>query len=185
MNYYYSTQPLLAWCLNRHFYSGDHYVYVAPFYPYRLPNPKSSNPLEIYRDLYHPWRDRDDYDRTITQMRLGLRKGVQAHHRAGRLDAERADQLARICDTIDIKFFFPIVYRVDVDALDPARLRRANSALSAASVEYLIPDLREDEFDILFYSTVDSDLQELWEMQVGTESALSMLSFHSRTGAAG
>lgn len=51
MNHYYSTQPLLAWSLNRHFYSGLHYMYVAPFYPYRLPNPKSSNPLEIYRDL--------------------------------------------------------------------------------------------------------------------------------------
>jgi hypothetical protein len=185
MNYYYSTQPLLAWCLNRHFYDGLHYVYVAPFYPYRLPNPKSSNPLEIYRDLYHPWRDRDEYDKTMTQVRLGLRKGVQAHQRGGLLDAYRADELARICDTIDIKFFFPIVYRVDIDALDPARLRKAGSGLSAASVEYLVSDLRDGEFDVLLYSNVDSDLQELWEMQVGMESALSLLNYHSRTGAVG
>jgi hypothetical protein len=56
MRHYYSTQPFLAWCLNRHFYEDVHYAYVAPFYPYRLTNPKSSNPLELYRDLYQPWR---------------------------------------------------------------------------------------------------------------------------------
>lgn len=184
MNYFYSTQTLLAWCLNRHFYQGQHRVYVAPFYPYRLPNPRSSNPLEIYRDLYQPWRDRDEYDKTLAQVRLNLRNGVRAQEQRGVVDAYLAGELRRVCDTIDIKFFYPIVYRVDIDGIDPSRLKRAGSGLVAASVEYLIPDLQDNEFDVLFYGTVDSDLQELWDMQVGMESALPMLVHHSRSGAA-
>ena len=60
--YYYSTTSFLAYCLNEYIYAGFHWTYVgAEFFPYKLPNPKSSNPLLVYQDLYQPWRDKDPH----------------------------------------------------------------------------------------------------------------------------
>src|SRR5215471_1294003 len=78
-SYYYSVQPFLAWTLNHHFYSGRHFTWAAtPFLPYRPPNPKSSNPYQMYSDLYQPWKDRDVHDRFVGSLRISLRKGVLA-----------------------------------------------------------------------------------------------------------
>lgn len=161
MRLYYSTQPFLAWCLNRHFYQDTHYTFVAPFFPYRLPNPKSSNPLEIYKDLYQPWADRDEFDTFITLCRIKLSKGVLAKQNEGRITGEVAERLMSICNTVNVKFFYPIVYRVDVDAVGDWRLQKAGSGL-LESDEFLIRDLHGGEFDILFYDEhVDEDRVDL------------------------
>ena len=160
--YYYSTQPFLAWCLNHHFYGASHYVWVAnPFYPYRAHNPKSSNPFLIYQDLYQPWVDRDDFDKFIQQARLNLKKGVEGYRNAnpGVLSRRRVTRLKRICDRVDIIFFYPIVYRIDT--IDSTRRLAAGSGL-VGSREYKIPDLQEREFNILFLDfTGDTDVDKL------------------------
>ena len=147
MKYLYSTQPFIARCLSRFFYRGKHYVYAAPsFYPYRLRNPRSSNPFSIYQDLYEPWRDRDPFDKVILQTRINLKRGVVAKTK-GKLAAK----LDQICNRIDIVFFYPIVYRIPVSLIKKSRRIRQNSGLKGSS-EYLIADLDESvpEFEILF-----------------------------------
>ncbi|MDQ6701406.1 MAG: hypothetical protein M3Z36_14600 [Acidobacteriota bacterium] len=155
MNYYYGTTTALAWILGHYFYGAGHRAWVSrEYYPYRLPNPKSSNPHLIYQDLYQPWRDRDDFDKYITQARLNARKSVIAQELASVIDPQHAPELKEICDRIDILFLYPFILRVDIDrirATDPARLILAGSAL-AGSCEFLIERLRESpsEFSILF-----------------------------------
>ncbi len=146
--YYYSTQPFLAWCFNHYFYGQKHFAWVgAPFYPYRQANPRSSNPLRIYEDLYEPWKDQDDFSPVIAQKRLSLRNGVIAH--AGNLPPGLDHRLKVVCDRIDTVFFYPIVYRVNIDTIDSSRLIVAGSGL-VGSREYRIADLSEAEFDLLF-----------------------------------
>jgi hypothetical protein len=103
----------------------------------------------IYQDLYQPWRDRDDFDKFISASRLNLRKGVLARELAGLLRAPVAKDLKDICDRVDIVFLYPIVYRVDLDAIPTWRRVRAGSA-GAGSHEFLIEDLAESEFSIFF-----------------------------------
>ena len=174
--YYYSTQPFLAWCLNHYFYGAKHYVWVAtPFYPYRLPNPKSSNPYLIYQDLYLPWKDRDDFDKFIQQVRLDLRKGVKAN--AGTLTPPSSvRRLNQTCNKVNIVFFYPIVYRVDIDLIPASRLVPAGSAV-VGSNEYLIKDLQKsDKFDILFLDFKgDSDIVTLCGGSVTSSKALTIL----------
>ncbi|MEO1289820.1 MAG: hypothetical protein AAFV93_18825, partial [Chloroflexota bacterium] len=146
-NYYYSTQTFLAWCLNHYFYNQEHYIYCgAPFYPYKTTNPVSSNPYRIYGALYEPFKEQDNYNAWIARLRLSLQKGVQ--HRIK--DKSLRNDLLDICDMIDISFFYPIVYRIDLDAIDEARLTVQNSGSEVNSNEYLIETLLESEFEILF-----------------------------------
>ena len=153
---YYSTQPFLAWCLNHFFFGQRHFAYVgAPFHPYRRRNPASSNPWKTYGAQYEPWVDRDPYDAHIEQKRRNLRKGIAAHSAA--LHPLVRVALDAICGSGDIIFFVPVVYRVDVATLDGSRLKRAGSG-SVGSREYLIQDLAEAEFDVLFFHPGSDDL---------------------------
>jgi hypothetical protein len=113
---YYGTVPALAWILNHYFYRQEHYTWLAEeYYPYRLPNPKSSNPHIIYQNLYQPWKDKDDFDKDILQVRLSLRKGVMAKETASVITSAESTDLKDVCDKIDIVFLYPLVYRVDIN----------------------------------------------------------------------
>jgi len=150
---YYSIQPFLAWCLNHYFYNEIHYVWASQyFFPYRKLNPKSSNPYQMFQDLYQPCVDRDPHDAFIQQKRIKLRAGVDAvigdpqsskhQHRSHYYD------LLYVCDNIDETFFWPVVYLIDGDVATNKKGEPGNSAL-VGSDERLIKNLAEDEFTII------------------------------------
>jgi hypothetical protein len=180
MRYYYSVQPFLAWCFNHYFYGGVHYAYMAaPFNPYGLKNPKSSNPLLIYQDYYSPWKDKDESSDFIENKRNRLSGGVIAM--SSQLGAGIADRLKDVAAKIDLRFLYPIVYRADLS--DPAvfplsRLEVKNSGL-VGSQEYLVRDLSETEFDVLFFDPVsealDPDFMLLWNSGIASDAALNVL----------
>ena len=152
-NAYYSTQPFVAWCLNHYVYDKVHYVWCSRYlFPYRAMNPKSSNPYQIFADLYHPSFDQDQFDSFLAQMRIKLRKGVEAQVQSTTSNhpyATRYNDLLDICDHIDETFFWPILYLIRYDvATDPSRATGANSAL-VGSLEALVKDLQETEFTLL------------------------------------
>ena len=147
---YYSTQSFLSWCLGHYFYGAKHWVWAAhPFFPYREGNPKSSNPYLVYGDLYQPWKDGDNFDKFVAQNRVNLRRGVAVKIKAGAISPVLGRKLQRICDKVDILFFYPVVYRFELDAIDLARQKFAASAL-LGSTEVLVEDLVESEFTMLF-----------------------------------
>ena len=177
--YYYSTQPFLAWCLNHYFYNQKHRVWVgAPFYPYRLTNPRSSNPLRLYEDFYEPWKDRDVFSSIITRKRLNLRNTVIANARALNLSHQLETRLKAICDRIDTAFFYPVVYRVNINTINATRLIVSGSGLTG-SQEYLIEALAEDEFELLFFDpeveSLSNDFANLRDGSYSSSGALSVL----------
>ncbi|MFL6138773.1 MAG: hypothetical protein ACJ74O_13365 [Frankiaceae bacterium] len=149
VEHFYSTQPFLAWCLNHFFYGRRHYAFVgAPFHPYRLVNPNSSNPWKMYGAQYEPWIDRDPYDAVVQQKRITIRKGVIAN--ASLLTIPERNAIDAICGKVDLTFLVPLVYRVDTSAISTSR-KAVRGSGSLGSNEYLIQDLGEHEFDILFF----------------------------------
>jgi hypothetical protein len=147
--YYYGTVPALAWILNHYFYGRLHYSWLAAdFCPLRT-NPKSSNPYMIYGDLFWPWSRLDQHDKYVLQTRRSLVKGVVTRLPGGISDARLIRRLRRICNRGVLEWFYPVVYRVEIDRIDPVRRLSAGSA-TAGSDEYLVADLAEDEFELLF-----------------------------------
>ena len=161
-NYYYSTKCALDWLISHYFYGEIHFTYLSScFYPYRLPNPKSSNPLLKYKDLYQPWKDADPFDNFIRGTRLNVIGGIRAKEKEKVVDAALGYALREICNKVDIAFFYPLVFRVDLDRIAPKRRVVANSGLVGSS-EFLVPDLKETEFDILFLDfTGDADFTKV------------------------
>lgn len=153
MEAYYSTTTFLTIAINRHLYDDKHFTYVAEgFYPYGKGNPKSSNPLLIYMDLYQPWQDKDPYDKFVLQHRMSVRKGIIEQRKSGVISKQVAKDLKRVADRIDLEFFFPVVLKVKIDvklAVSSSRASIAGSGLTGSS-EFLIPDLNDTEFELLF-----------------------------------
>jgi len=150
--YYYSVQPFLAWCFNHYFYGRRHYVYVAaPFHTYKNVNPTSSNPWHLYGDYYGPWWDRDPYAAHIRAARKGLEAGAVAQRKTGRIGPALAHALVAVARRASTTLFYPVVYRIDLDAIAPSRLSKAGSGANTLSDEWLIPDLDESEFSVLFF----------------------------------
>jgi hypothetical protein len=173
-HYYYSTQPFLAWCLSHYFRGGTHYAWVGfPFHPYKRKNPASSNAYLLYANLYHPWYDRDPYDRFVASLRQSLRRAVQAM----RLDDDRSRRLKRCCARVEVQLFLPVVYRVDIDIIDLGRLIGGRGSGVFGSDEYLIEDLDEREFDVLFADECadDADLKMLIEGAIDRDQALALI----------
>jgi hypothetical protein len=157
--YYYGTLPVLAWIINHYFYAGVHHVWLAAeWYPV-LTNPKSSNPHLIYADLYHAWVARDGTDKFVETTRKRLRRAVRAQERRRVLDNLTAVRLRRVCLNVAVDLFYPVVYRVDIDAIAGARMERP-IPVPGRSREVLLSDLREGEFDLLFADNLGDDVFE-------------------------
>ncbi|MDT3445821.1 hypothetical protein [Pseudofrankia sp. BMG5.37] len=87
-----------------------------------------------------------------------------------------------MCAGADVALFFPIVYRIDVESIDDSRLDGSVGSGAVGSQEYLIEDLQEHEFDILFLESrdIDADMRSLAERNVTTSQALAILESRSR-----
>ncbi len=150
MRNYYARQYYLSWILGHYFYDQTHYSWVAaPFFPHNSNNPRSSNPLRLYEETYSAWKEQDPFSDAWDVIRAKLRKGIESN--VSRLSKSEQRKLTTIIDDVDIRYFYPVVYRVDVDRIPVARLNdQFGSANERDSIEYRIADLQEDEFDILF-----------------------------------
>jgi len=147
--YYYGAVPALAWILNHYFYGGLHYNWLAAeFHPSRT-NPHSSNPYVVYGQLYAAWSWPDERDKFVAQLRSALSAGVVAHEERRTPDAALAQRLRSICSNTSVAFFYPVVYRVDMERIPPARQVVAGSGEDGSN-EFLVRDLGETEFELLF-----------------------------------
>ena len=93
---------------------------AQPFFPYKQGNPKSSNPYEMYGDLFQPWIDADPFDRFVNSLRTSLRQGVIAM--SSHLTPSVTRRLKKICLKADPELFYPMVYRIDISKIEARRL---------------------------------------------------------------
>ncbi len=156
-DHYYGTVPSLAWILGHFFYNATHFLYFAPeFYPYRSENPRTSNPYKVYQDIYEPWKENDQFSKILDGYRLNLIGGIEAKKAERVIDAELSDRLKRVCNTVNILFFYPVVCRIKLDAALQDRASIEGSG-KVGSSEILISDLDESEIDEILFLDFHSD----------------------------
>lgn len=156
-------------------------MWGSPFYPYQTANPASSNPYKIYSQLYEPFKEDDDYNKLVAQFRKDLGNGVNLKMSS---DKTLRNALIDICDKIEVTFFYPMVYRVDIQQIPDKRKIVENSG-KIGSNEYLIRDLQETEFDILFADfeqepNLDNDHLQLISESISNNEALAILEARSK-----
>lgn len=158
----YSVNSHLAYTINKEYY-GKHFVWCATKFntdelsaPNRN-NPPSSNPLMIYRqyvsDLKQVQIDRHFHSRFLNERINGIKNGLEANkHTIGEeiydeLTKEIEKQQASGGIWNELK---PLIYVIPF-ALVKDRVIKASPAKAAcfSSEEYIITDLKSNEFDII------------------------------------
>ena len=93
--------------------------------------------------------------------RESLATGVVARLPQGIADPALVRRLRRICRRAAVAFFYPVVYRVDSELIPGSRRVVAGSG-ATGSREFLVRDLMEPEFDLLFADNGDDpDFQRM------------------------
>ena len=122
-----------------------------------------------------PWKDKDDFDKYINQTRLNLRKGVLKRYNDGHIKQNIKNYLNYICDKVDIVFFYPIIYTVDINNPCVSVKLSGTNWSAKGSQEYAV-DLLEGEYDLLFLDfNGDTDFNQLKDKKLTPVNALSIL----------
>lgn len=96
------------------------------------------------------WRDRDDFSALVGTKRLSLCNALQKNVDLGHLGTLEAGELKETVEQAHISFFYPLVYRIDLETIESSRRQTGMGSGARGSHECLILDLHEEEFDLLF-----------------------------------
>ncbi len=147
--YYYSINSFLAFKINETYYKDVHYVWVAPQYD-TLGNPSSSNPSDLFQNIYKSVFSRDNHSDYIERNKTGILNGAEQKLSSGIISIKERDDIAgivRVAEKIDFK---PILYiitasKVSKILITPSPSEKANPFAK----EYKILELPRKYFDIV------------------------------------
>ena len=153
----YSTQTWLAYAIAARFYGDEHYVWCTPYFnggthhrPEPTAHPPSSTPDDIARAFRDDISNGDLHSTKIDGNRAGLRRGAQAKHQAGIIDADQLRDIGTVIDRSGLKDFRPLVFVIPMTSAhklveDVAVADKAHPL----SEEYIIHALPRSAFDII------------------------------------
>jgi hypothetical protein len=122
------------------------------------------------------WRDGDDFSALVSTKRISLCNALEKNADAGLLDRSHADDLKETVERAYISLFYPLVYRIDINAIDPSRRDPAVGSCPRGSDECLIVDLQEHEFELLFaHFREDAELKTMLLDEHGAGAFLVVL----------
>lgn len=152
----YSTNPWVKLHVQRNYRGDIHYVWCGEHADSRAADPgslsaltpPSSNPAEIYADLRQAVARTDTHNAKVRDVRdsyLGLTTKWVAD---GSMSDIQRDEVVAILRSGDMRIWRPVLYVIARHVVDSGRLKLVAPAMRAGfAPEYIIEDLRGDEFD--------------------------------------
>ena len=153
----YSTNTWLAYIIAERFYSGEHYVWCTPYFDSRQKSPlatavpPTSNPAEIYQNLFEEVSRGDRHSSKIKENRIGILRGAKIKKNQGVITDRQAKDIAAALGGAETRDFRSLIYVIPFYAVARARLVEVPVADRAhpLSVEYVIDRLPHKAFDVI------------------------------------
>lgn len=144
--------------ISKMFYNSTFYVWCSPvFDPQTLDTfnllkriPRSSSPYAIYQEYKKDVESGDSHSAKIELNKKGLRSGAAIALANGIIDKEEHNKIEYIIDKAELSDFKPILYIIHAEKV-ASRIKKVEVSRIAnpLSTEYIIEDLKIDEFDII------------------------------------
>jgi hypothetical protein len=138
-------------------YRNEHHVWCSPAfeaaklgrYTLGATTPPSSDPASIYRNLHRAVKECDDHDPKIAEQKKVLLGLAVQWFNAGHISDAARDDITAIVASARFPEWRPLLlvipyHSVVSRVIDVERAKRAS-----AEPEYIIPDLKPGEFDIM------------------------------------
>lgn len=153
----YSTNTFLKYHINVRYRGDIHYVWCSDdfdsskvsAYQSRSQVPPTSNPLDIYTDLKKAVVNGDAHNSKISEQKASLIRLAIKWESTGHITAPDKDDIIFIVDHARFSDWRPLLYVIP-HAQVAGRLQLVPASKRAGlGDEYIIPDLKGSEFDII------------------------------------
>ncbi|MBI1927944.1 hypothetical protein HYR99_27345 [Candidatus Poribacteria bacterium] len=152
----YSVNTYLAYTINERYYGSKHYVWCSEVFDARANHrlgrysniPPTSNPHEIYLNLYEEVKRGDRHSAQIENNRKRILRGAEIKFQAGEISQHQRTEIEKIVNSVEISAFRPLLYIIPYHNV-AAIVREATVEERAhpLSLEFIIESLDRHYFD--------------------------------------
>lgn len=145
----YSTGTMLSYRINKEYYQNIHYVWCTEAFDARL-QPGTSNPRTLCTRYLEQILKNDRHATEINNNKAGILKGASVKLKQGIITQKQHDEIAARIAYAGNEDFYPVVYLINKKAVKSRmKIVEPCDAASDSSVEYIIEDLKGNEFEII------------------------------------
>lgn len=154
----YSANPWIKHYLYERYRGGQHYVWCSESYdsgardPMSVDSmvPPSSNPMDIIHETRAAIVQDDHHNHRIAGWTNGITMRAAEWHRKSEVDAAALGEIVALAKRRTARVWWPLLYVIPRAAITGPRLQAVPPEERAgAGVEYIIKDLRREEFDAI------------------------------------
>ncbi len=154
----YSANSYMAYRIAKQYYNDLHYVWCSADFGSLVSantgfqrTPTLTRPKHRYYQMLKEVNERVRGALTVEEARHGLLRGVEAQRQAGRINMKQAEEILSIVQQADISDFRPLLYVLPVtsELLPRIQVVPVKQRAHPLSEEFIISDLKSDEFDII------------------------------------
>lgn len=145
----YSAGTALAYRIAKEYYNNEHYVWCTESFDAAL-QPGTSNPRTLCTRYLEQIIKNDRHAPEINNNKVGILKGAAEKLKQGVISTAQHDEISTIVALARNEDFYPVIYLINKKAVKK-RLIVVNPTdkASNSSIEYIIPDLKRNEFEII------------------------------------
>lgn len=152
----FSTNTLLAYRINEHYYDGKHFVYCNPFpnlkavLPASTAMPPSSTPCALFKTYENDVAANDLHSAAIKNNRVGLLRGAAAKKKQGVITSPQEAEIIQIVNDAANQEFLPLLYVIPYAMVE--KLVKPVPVANRAhpfSEEFIIKELPREAFAIV------------------------------------
>lgn len=145
----YSTGTLLSYRIAKKYYNDTHYVWCTTKFNSKL-QPPTSNPLTICRRYLEQSVTSDRHSHEIEQNKAGILKGAKIKYDNNIITKKQYIEIRSIVNSSEYKDFLPVIYIINSSKIKhKCKEIETEKKASDSSVEFIIEDLKYDEFEII------------------------------------
>ena len=154
----YSVGTYLAYIISRRYYGNVHYVWCTTKFN-DLGQPPTLNPCKICRGYLEQIVTGDRHARVIGNNITGILTGAEKKFNVGIIDKGEYNAIKDMVSTADYELFLPVLYIIDGRKVK-SKCKGGPEADKASdnSVEYVIENLEENEFETIFVRDILSGI---------------------------
>lgn len=146
---FYSTQTELVHSLSVQYYSGCFYVYCVDGFDV-ADNPPSSNPRQIYIVLRDIAQQGDRGHPKLLVTKIALKRVARKKWKEGNISEQQFREIQWRISHADTREFSPRIYLIPQDKVVNRIVEvPVEKRASLSSREFIIPDLKLEEFDYI------------------------------------
>ena len=145
----YSTGTKLSYKINKKYYNNIHFVWCTESFDAAL-QPGTSNPRTLCTRYLEQIIKNDKHALEISNNKTGILKGATIKLEEGVIDKTQYDEICAKVACAENEDFYPVIYLINKKAVSK-RLKIVDSKDKAnnTSIEYIIEDLQQNEFELI------------------------------------